>query len=53
MVLLHNAILTNPSANIVTDNKKMEAKGRIEKTEGKAQEKIGKMNQEASAEEDL
>ena len=31
------------AAGVLTDNRKMQAKGKLEKTEGKAQEKIGHM----------
>jgi uncharacterized protein YjbJ (UPF0337 family) len=31
------------AAGVLTDNREMQAKGKLEKTEGKAQEKIGHM----------
>ena len=31
------------AAGVLTGNRKMEAKGKLEKTEGKAQEKVGKL----------
>lgn len=31
------------AAGVITDDEKMQAKGKLEKTEGKAQEKIGRM----------
>lgn len=41
------------AAGVLTDDKSMQAKGKLEKTEGKAQEKIGRVKRRIREDEDL